>query len=100
MESLEPGQIFRNQQVAGSTPAGGSIFSIISTSIHKPRGRVGSNRGSNGLFRSVRETGQQGVHCVGRGALSFAVNVAVNVLGESAITFAGTPCAPSREMQA
>ena len=25
MEGLEPGQIFRNQQVAGSTPAGGSI---------------------------------------------------------------------------
>jgi hypothetical protein len=28
MESLEPGQIFRNQQVAGSSPAGGSMFSI------------------------------------------------------------------------
>ena len=28
MEGLEPGQIFRNQQVAGSTPAGGSITSL------------------------------------------------------------------------
>jgi hypothetical protein len=28
MESLEPGHIFRNQQVAGSSPAGGSILTI------------------------------------------------------------------------
>ena len=26
MEGLEPGHILRNQQVAGSTPAGGSIY--------------------------------------------------------------------------
>jgi hypothetical protein len=29
MERLEPEHIFRNPQVAGSIPAGGSIFSII-----------------------------------------------------------------------
>ena len=29
MECLEPEIILRNQQVAGSTPAGGSIFSMI-----------------------------------------------------------------------
>jgi hypothetical protein len=37
MEGLEPGHIYRNQQVAGSTPAGDSIFSrSYGTSVFHP----------------------------------------------------------------
>jgi hypothetical protein len=29
MEGLEPEHIFRNQQVSGSSPEGGSMFSLV-----------------------------------------------------------------------
>jgi hypothetical protein len=64
MERLEPANILRNQQVAGSSPAGGSMFSIIyslplSQSSHLSRIFVSKQR----VFAASAES-------AGRGALA------------------------------
>jgi hypothetical protein len=70
----------RNQQVAGSIPAGGSKFSITYSLIYAPLERVGSNVGSNWAFGDVRKGAEQRVHRVGYGAFCLAVDVLVNIL--------------------
>ncbi len=74
MEGLEPGHIFRNQQVAGSTPAGGSIFSIASDLREPSEPFFGSNRDTNAV--------QNLIHLACGLRLKGTEGVAVDVISE------------------
>jgi len=81
MEHLEPVIVLRNQQVAGSIPAGGSIKSVSYRLIWCDCWGLGSNPGSNQRFCN-RVAREQFVHLIGRIPLRFPVDVLVHVLRE------------------
>jgi len=70
--------IIRNQQVASSILAGGSISSIIWLSLNRPHGLWGSNLGSNRIRLRIKDT----IHAVDSCSLDAHVGVAVQVRGE------------------
>jgi hypothetical protein len=75
-------RLIRNQQVAGSTPAGGSILSIIYSVIQGLAAGLGSNVGSNRVFGNGRNPPQKFIHLLRGIALGILVNVLVHVLRE------------------
>ena len=72
-------RMVRNQQVAGSIPAGGSIFSVTSKSIHCFRSPRGSHLGSHRVVK------QKIAHFRERVALRFHLGVLIHVLRQSYI---------------